>query len=68
MNRIPDAWPTLMRPDVAESYVGGPTAFAILRDKFGLRPTVKQNKLVLYLKARIDAAVTRLDQERGDQY
>ena len=54
------AWPRLMRPDIAAEYVGGETVFEMLL-RAGLKPLIQRNKLTVYDKQEVDAAVTRLD-------
>lgn len=50
------AWPRLMRPDVAEGYLGGRATLERLAE-FGLRPSRQAKSHTLYLKDDVDKAI-----------
>lgn len=52
-----------MKRKIAEAYVGGKGNLTVLRNHFGLKPTVQHHRNTTYSKDRIDAAWTRADQE-----
>lgn len=60
---IPQAWPRLMRPDIAEAYLGGRGTLEQLA-LFGLRPSKQGKSCTLYLKDEIDKAINEAHSAR----
>lgn len=56
MNLI-SAWPRLMRRDLAQEYVGGETMLAELESAELVSPAEQRNRLTLYDRHELDAAV-----------
>lgn len=49
-------YPRFMSPDLAESYVGGPTIFAALKRQKLIVPKVQGKRLTVYDRVMLDAA------------
>jgi hypothetical protein len=49
-------YPRFMSPDLAESYVGGPTIFAAMKRMELIKPKVQCKRLTRYDRLSLDAA------------
>lgn len=49
-------YPRFMSPDLAQSYVGGPTVFGAMKRKNLVEPKIQRKGLTLYDRVRLDAA------------